>query len=140
MEKGTDRIRFFRGEIDKYTWRDIGSSFMPSELVTAFLWAQLEQANVIIKSRYQLFNYYYNQLKPLQDKGIIQLPFVDSDSRPNGHIFFIITRSLEERTQLIHYLAENRINAVFHYIPLHSSPAGIRYGRVNGMEGSVAEL
>ncbi len=131
-EKGTDRVSFFRGEVDKYSWRDIGSSFMPSELVTAFLWAQLEQAKIIVKSRCRLFNLYYKLLESIQNEGLIQLPFVSKQSHPNGHIFYIITRSLDERTQLINYLKKNGICAVFHYVPLHSSPAGKRYGRING--------
>ena len=130
--KGTDRLSFFRGEVDKYTWVDIGSSFMPGEIVAAFLWAQLEQAEVILKTRLRLFNMYYDLLKPLRDSGLINLPITDSQSGYNGSIFYIITRSFEERSRLIKYLAENGIHTVFHYVPLHSSPAGLKYGRVNG--------
>lgn len=131
-EKGTDRAQFFRGEIDKYTWIDIGSSYLPSELVSAFLYAQMEQAEHIINKRRSLFNQYYVSLKPLEGKGIIRLPYVDSDCAGNGHIFYIITGSLEERARLIDYLKKNGIYAVFHYVPLHSSPAGMMFGRSSG--------
>lgn len=130
--KGTDRNRFLRGEVDKYTWIDIGSSFIPGELMAAFLWAQLEQADVIVESRRRLFNNYYTQLKPLHDKGVIRLPVIDRHNNSNGHIFYIITGSSEERTRLIKHLAQDGIKAVFHYIPLHSSSAGKKYGRANG--------
>lgn len=130
--KGTDRLKFLRGEVDKYTWVDIGSSFMPSEIIAAFLWAQFKQAKVILKTWLRLFNMYYDLLKPLKDGGFINLPTIDSQSRCNGSVFYIITRSLEERNKLIKYLAKNDIQAVFHYVPLHSSRAGLKYGRVNG--------
>jgi dTDP-4-amino-4,6-dideoxygalactose transaminase len=131
-EKGTNRSKFFRGEVDKYTWVDIGSSYLPSELVGAFLYAQLEQSEKIIAARCKIFDTYYKHLLPLQEKGIIRLPYVKDDSICNAHIFYIITRSLEERTALIKHLEEYSINAVFHYVPLHSSPAGLKYGRVSG--------
>ena len=131
-EKGTNRSKFFRGEVDKYTWVDIGSSFLPSELVGAFLYAQLEQAERIISSRRRIFNRYYNRLKPLAEEGILRLPLVDNASTCNGHIFYILTGSLEERTNLIEHLMKNGILAVFHYVPLHSSPAGVKYGRTSG--------
>lgn len=130
-EKGTDRSRFFRGEVDKYTWVDIGSSYMPGEPVAAFLQAQLEQAEIIINARKQHFDCYYNLLKPLQDRGIVRLPSVETGCSGNGHLFFIVTSSLEERIRLIGHLADNGIQAVFHYIPLHSSPAGKRYCRTH---------
>ena len=131
-EKGTNRRRFFRGEVDKYTWVDIGSSFLPSELVGAFLYAQLEQAESIIATRNRIFAEYCQLLRPLEEKGFIRLPCVGNECSCNGHIFFIITRSLEERAKLIRHLKEKDIWAIFHYVPLHSSPAGVRYGRVNG--------
>jgi dTDP-4-amino-4,6-dideoxygalactose transaminase len=129
-EKGTNRKQFFRGEVDKYTWVDIGSSFLPSDMVSAFLYAQLEQAEKIMAARNRIFERYLHLLRPLEDKGVIRLP--PSETGGNGHIFYIITRSLEERCRLIDYLKQNSILAIFHYVPLHSSPAGIKYGRTAG--------
>jgi dTDP-4-amino-4,6-dideoxygalactose transaminase len=131
-EKGTNRKKFFRGEVDKYTWIDIGSSFLPSELVGAFLYAQLEQAEKIIDARTRIFEQYIRLLRPLEDKGAIRLPTAESGNNSNGHIINLITRSIEERGRLIDYLKQNGIGAVFHYVPLHSSPAGIKYGRAAG--------
>jgi dTDP-4-amino-4,6-dideoxygalactose transaminase len=131
-EKGTNRSKFLRGEVDKYTWVDIGSSFLPSELVAAFLYAQLEEAEKIIEARCRTFNLYYELLRPLETEGLIRLPLMRSECLCNGHIFYIIAKSLEERTRLIEYLRKNSILAIFHYVPLHSSPAGLRYGRVSG--------
>ncbi len=131
-EKGTNRNRFLRGEVDKYTWVDIGSSFLPSELVGAFLYAQFEMAEKIISVRCKIFNKYYQLLKPFEDKGIIRLPYVEELNVCNGHIFYIILRSNDERTRLIDFLKGFGIYAIFHYIPLHSSPAGIKFGRTNG--------
>ena len=131
-EKGTNRKQFFRGEVDKYTWVDIGSSFLPSELVGAFLYAQLEQAEKIMAARIRIYELYLRLLRPLEDKGAIRLPVLESWGNNNGHIFYIITSSLEERSLLIEYLKKNGIWSVFHYVPLHSSPAGIKYGRTSG--------
>jgi dTDP-4-amino-4,6-dideoxygalactose transaminase len=131
-EKGTNRKQFFRGEVDKYTWVDIGSSFLPSELVGAFLYAQLEQAEKIMATRNRIFEQYLRLLRPLEDKEAIRLPALESWGNSNGHIFYIITSSLEERDRLIEYLKQKGIWAVFHYVPLHSSPAGIKYGRTIG--------
>jgi dTDP-4-amino-4,6-dideoxygalactose transaminase len=131
-EKGTNRIKYFKGEVDKYTWVDIGSSFLPSELIGAFLYAQLEQAEKIITARCKIYDHYYELLKHLSERGLIRLPFIGENCMNNGHIFYIITRSLEERSELIEYLKARSILSVFHYIPLHSSPAGIKYGRVGG--------
>jgi len=131
-EKGTNRKQFFRGEVDKYTWVDIGSSFLPSDLVGAFLYAQLEQAEKIMAARNRIFEQYFQLLRPIEDKGAIRLPAAESGNNGNGHIFYIITSSLEERSRLIDYLKQNGIWAVFHYVPLHSSPAGMRYGRTAG--------
>ena len=128
-EKGTNRNQFFREKVDKYTWVDIGSSFLPSELVSAFLSAQLEEAEKINTSRRLIFERYIQGLKPLSDKGLIRLPFIESESECNGHIFYIITRCQEERSRLINYLMECGINVVFHYVPLHSSPAGKKFGK-----------
>lgn len=131
-EKGTNRNKFFRGEVDKYAWVDIGSSFLPSELVGAFLYAQLEQAERINTTRCRLVERYTHLLSPLEEKGVLRLPLIGNDCTCNGHLFYIITNSLEERNQLLHHLREGGIYAVFHYVPLHSSPAGRRYGRVCG--------
>lgn len=131
-EKGTNRKQFFRGEVNKYTWVDIGSSFLPSELVGAFLYAQLEQAEKIIEARARIAEQYLRLLRPLEEKGAIRLPAAESGNNGNGHIFYIITRSLEERGRLIVYLKQKGIWSVFHYVPLHSSPAGIKYGRTSG--------
>lgn len=131
-EKGTDRSKFFRGEVDKYTWVDIGSSYLPSELVGAFLYAQLEQAEKIIEKRRWIFRKYISGLQSLEAEGIIRLPYADQDHMNNGHLFYIITKSLDERKLLVAYLGKNGIMAVSHYVPLHSSPAGLKNGRVSG--------
>jgi dTDP-4-amino-4,6-dideoxygalactose transaminase len=131
-EKGTDRSKFDRGEVDKYTWVDIGSSYLPSELIGAFLYAQLEQAEKIIARRCEIHQYYNELLQPLYERELLQLPFSREDCMNNGHIFYIITRSRDERSGLIAFLKERSIWALFHYVPLHSSTAGIKYGRVSG--------
>ncbi|PKN88879.1 MAG: dTDP-4-amino-4,6-dideoxygalactose transaminase [Deltaproteobacteria bacterium HGW-Deltaproteobacteria-1] len=131
-EKGTNRSKFFRGQVDKYTWVDIGSSFLPGELTAAFLFAQLEAAEKINSQRRKIFNLYLDLLRPLERDGKIRLPFVDSESFCNGHIFYILTGNFNERDRLIKYLREKGIMTVFHYVPLHSSPAGIKYGRKGG--------
>ena len=131
-EKGTNRSKFFRGQVDKYTWVDIGSSYLPSDIIAAFLYAQMENADQIIAKRNLLYALYMEDLRPLAEKGYIQLPFILNDCCSNGHIFYIITRSLKERTELAQFLKDQDIMAVFHYVPLHSSPAGKLYGRTNG--------
>ncbi|RJR40137.1 MAG: dTDP-4-amino-4,6-dideoxygalactose transaminase [Desulfobacteraceae bacterium] len=131
-EKGTNRTQYSMGKIDKYTWVDIGSSFLPSELVGAFLFAQLEQAERIIAARRRIFQLYLTLLRPLEKEGKIRLPFVESEGESNGHIFYIITRTFEERTRIIDHLNQKGVNAVFHYVPLHSSVAGIQYARYCG--------
>ncbi len=139
-EKGTNRSKFFRGEIDKYTWVDIGSSYLPSELIGAFLFAQLEQAEDIVAFRCSIFDRYYQSLSGLEKEGFIRLPFLDSDIMCNGHMFYIITNSLEIRTRLITHLEANNIKAVFHYVPLHSSPAGLKYGHTYGNMDTTNDL
>lgn len=131
-EKGTNRSQFFRGQVDKYTWVDIGSSFLPSDILAAFLYAQMENAEQIIVKRNLIFDLYMEGLQPLAEAGRIQLPLVMEDSRCNGHLFYILTKSLKERTELNHFLDTQGITAVFHYVPLHSSPAGRKYGRISG--------
>jgi len=131
-EKGTDRGRFFRGEVDKYTWQDIGSSFLPNEITAAFLWAQLEQAQRITAERLAIWQRYHEMLAPLEQRGLLRRPIVPADCRHNGHIYYILVRSHAERQKVLDGLRENRIQGVFHYVPLHSSPAGMRYGRAHG--------
>lgn len=131
-EKGTNRSKFFRGQVDKYTWVDFGSSYLPSEMNAAYLWAQLERAEEINNDRLKSWNLYYNGLKSLADKGLIELPFVPEHCTHNAHMFYIKTKDLEERSRLIKHLKENEVSAVFHYIPLHSAPAGQRFGTFFG--------
>ena len=128
-EKGTNRSRFFRGEIDKYTWVDAGSSYLPSELNAAYLYAQLEKASDIFDDRMKAWNTYYEALSDLADEGRIELPVIPEDCEHNAHMFYIKVKDLDERTRLIRYLKEKGIWAVFHYVPLHSAPAGRKYGR-----------
>lgn len=131
-EKGTNRSQYFRGEIDKYTWMSTGSSYLPSELNAAYLWAQLEAAQKIYDDRMNSWNSYYALLSDLEKKGYIELPGVPEECKHNAHMFYIKVRDLEERTQLIEYLKRENIYAVFHYIPLHSSPAGKELGQFHG--------
>ena len=131
-EKGTNRSKFFRGQIDKYTWVNAGSSYLPSELNAAYLWAQLEAADKIYDDRMATWNHYYAGFKELEKEGYIQLPVVPEGCRHNAHMFYIKAKNLEERSRLIKYLKENEIQAVFHYIPLHSAPAGQKFGRFHG--------
>lgn len=131
-EKGTNRSRFFRGEIDKYTWVEAGSSYLPSELNAAYLYAQLENAQTIFDDRMKSWDSYYEQLKPLAEAGYIELPVVPEGLTHNAHMFYIKAKDLEERTALIAHLKERGVGAVFHYIPLHSAPAGENYGRFHG--------
>lgn len=131
-EKGTNRSKFFRGQIDKYTWVDAGSSYLPSELNAAYLYAQLELADEINNNRLASWNRYYEGLKKLKDEGIIELPVIPEDCTHNAHMFYIKNKDLDERTEFISYMKENGVGCVFHYIPLHSAPAGLKYGRFNG--------
>ena len=121
LEKGTNRAEFFRGEVNKYGWCDIGSSFLPSEVVAAFLWAQLESLDDIQNKRKRLWNKYYELLKPMADKGIFHLPDIPDYATNNAHMFYLVCNSLAERTELIKKLKDNDILAVFHYLSLHSS-------------------
>ncbi len=131
-EKGTNRSKFFRGQIDKYTWVDAGSSYLPSDLNAAYLWAQMEMADEIYNDRMSSWNKYYEGLKNLQDKGAIELPVIPAECIHNAHMFYIKTKDLEERTKLIEFLKNKEISAVFHYIPLHTAPAGQKYGEFRG--------
>ncbi len=131
-EKGTDRGQFLRGEVDKYSWQDIGSSYLPSELVSAFLYAQLEKAASIISKRSKVFFNYYESLKDLRDKGRVQLPCLEEGTDGNGHIFFILVSNPEECVRLMRHLNAMNINVITHYVPLHSSKAGKKFGRASG--------
>lgn len=133
-EKGTNRSKFFRGQVDKYTWVDYGDSFLPSELNAAYLWAQLEQADRINHRRLEIWERYYRGLKPLQEQGFLDLPVIPDGCAHNAHMFYLKTRDLEERTRMIAFLKEREIMSVFHYIPLHSAPAGQRFGRFSGLD------
>mgnify|MGYP000865586327 FL=1 len=131
-EKGTNRSRFFRGQVDKYTWVDKGSSYLPSELNAAYLYAQLENANLIYDDRMNTWNKYKELLQELEDKNLIELQYIPENCKHNAHMFYIKCKDLDERTNLINFLKENNINAVFHYIPLHSAEAGLKFGRFYG--------
>ncbi len=131
-EKGTNRSKYYRGQIDKYTWINYGSSYLPSDMNAAYLYAQLEIAEEINEARLAIWNRYYENLKPLAEDGRIELPVVPQGCVHNGHMFYIKTRDIEERSSLIDYLKANGIHAVFHYIPLHTAPAGLKFGRFHG--------
>lgn len=131
-EKGTDRSRFFRGQVDKYTWVNIGSSFLPSDINAAYLMAQLEMADEINENRLQRWARYNEGLQDLAQEGVIELPYIPEECAHNAHMFYIKTKDMEERKALISYLKERDIAAVFHYVPLHSAPAGLRFGRFHG--------
>ena len=131
-EKGTNRAKFFRGQIDKYTWVEKGSSYLPSEMNAAYLYAQLELAEEITADRMATWNRYNDAFKELADAGKIELPFIPEDCTHNAHMFYLKCKDLEERSALISYLKENDILAVFHYVPLHTAPAGLKYGRFHG--------
>lgn len=131
-EKGTNRSKFYRGQVDKYTWVDIGDSFLPSELNAAYLWGQLEAADQINENRLASWNRYYAAFSPLKEKNLVELPTVPEGCVHNAHIFYLKCKNLEERTDLIRFLKANDIGAVFHYIPLHSAPAGLKFGRFSG--------
>jgi dTDP-4-amino-4,6-dideoxygalactose transaminase len=132
-EKGTNRSKFFRGEVDKYTWVDIGSSYLPSEIIAAFLYAQLEEADTITQKREAIFNYYKERLTPLQDHGLVKLPSYPRGCRHNGHLFYLLVQtSPQDRDRLLAYLKNKSINAIFHYVPLHTSPMGLKMGYKDG--------
>lgn len=132
-EKGTDRSRFFRGEIDKYTWQEIGSSFLPGELIAAFLWAQLEEAERITKKRIASWRYYHQLLAPLEAKGMLRRPIIPEHCTHNGHLYYVLLAPEYNRQSIINQLRKHDIHLLFHYVPLHSSPAGKRFGRAHGV-------
>jgi len=131
-EKGTNRSQFFRGEIDKYTWQEVGSSFLPGELIAAFLWAQLEEAHSITTERLKIWKYYHELLLPLENQGLVRRPIVPSHCEHNAHMYYLLLESNIDRQAVLMELKNNNINAVFHYVPLHNSPGGLRYGRTSG--------
>lgn len=131
-EKGTDRSRFFRGEIDKYTWQEVGSSFLPGELIAAFLWAQLEEASAITEARLKIWNNYHSMLSPLESKGLLRRPIIPVECKHNAHMYYILLGPQIDRQAVLTRLKEKNIYSVFHYVPLHSSPAGKRYAKVHG--------
>ncbi|MFG1175789.1 dTDP-4-amino-4,6-dideoxygalactose transaminase [Erwiniaceae bacterium CAU 1747] len=133
-EKGTNRSQFFRGQVDKYTWRDIGSSYLMADLQAAYLWAQLEAAERINQQRLHLWQNYHTALQPFAVSGRIELPTIPAECEHNAHMFYLKLRDNDDRTALISWLKEAEIMAVFHYIPLHSSPAGQRFGRFHGSD------
>ena len=131
-EKGTNRQRFLRGQVDKYTWEDYGSSYLPSDMNAAYLWGELEAADKINEDRLDSWNAYYEGLEELEEKRAIELPTIPSECVHNAHMFYIKCKDIEERTKLTAHLKEKGIMAVFHYVPLHSAPAGLRFGRFSG--------
>lgn len=131
-EKGTNRAKFFRGQIDKYTWVDAGSSYLPGDMNAAYLMAQLDAADVIFEDRMRSWNLYKELLTPLAEEKKVELPHIPEGCTHNAHMFYVKAKNLEERTKLIDYLKENGVQAVFHYIPLHTAPAGQRFGRFHG--------
>lgn len=131
-DKGTNRQKFYRGEVDKYTWVDLGSSYVPSEIVSAFLYGQLEMLDAISARRKEIYLKYQGGLKPLEEKGMLNLPVIPENCKSNYHMFYIILPDGQTRDELMYYLKEQGITAVFHYVPLHSSPMGKQVGRVHG--------
>ena len=133
-EKGTNRSRFLRGQIDKYTWVDFGDSFLPSELNAAYLWGQLIHADEINNDRLATWNAYYDAFKPLEEEGLCELPVIPNGCIHNAHMFYLKLKDLKQRTEFIQYLKEHNVLSVFHYIPLHSAPAGLKFGRFHGVD------
>ncbi|MBD5468229.1 MAG: dTDP-4-amino-4,6-dideoxygalactose transaminase [Lachnospiraceae bacterium] len=131
-EKGTNRAKFYRGQVDKYTWVNLGSSYLPGDMNAAYLWAQLEMADEINEKRRSLFDLYDEQLAPLAERGLIECPQIPDGCVGNGHMYYIKVKDIEERTELIRFLEEHEIMAVFHYIPLHTAPAGKQFGTFFG--------
>ena len=138
-EKGTNRSQFFRGQVAKYNWVDYGDSFLPSDLNAAYLWAQLEQADAINESRLRTWNAYHEAFAPLRRRGRVEGPTVPEGCVHNAHLYYLKCRSLEERTAFIRFMNEREINCVFHYVPLHSAPAGLKFGRFHGEDRYTTE-
>ena len=139
-EKGTDRSQFFRGSVDKYTWQSLGSSFLPGELIAAFLWGQLQHANTITQTRLRLWGYYHSAFKSLADKGLITRPVIPNGCDHNGHMYYMLLRSDICRSTLLNFMGKRGVNAVFHYVPLHTSPAGLKHSRAQGELKKTVDL
>jgi len=133
-EKGTNRSLFFRGMVDKYSWVDVGSSYLMNDVSAAYLWGNLEKADEINEHRLATWQKYYDGLKGLEDKGLVELPTIPKECVYNAHMFYLKVKDLEERTKLLEFLKQNEIWAVFHYVPLHSAPAGLKFGRFEGVD------
>lgn len=131
-EKGTNRSKFYRGQVDKYTWIDKGDSFLPSDILSAYLWAQLDNLNRIYDDRMNTWSEYRKSFQPLIDKGIIEVQFIPDGCKHNAHMFYIKCKNIDERSEYIKYMKEHDVSCVFHYIPLHSAPAGLKYCRFDG--------
>ena len=131
-EKGTDRSRFFRGQVNKYTWQEVGSSFLPGELIAAFLSAQFEEAEYITKNRLSSWQYYHKELEFLEKNGLLRRPIIPDDCQHNAHMYYILLAAHIDRNKILHSLKKQGINTVFHYVPLHNSPAGLRYAKTHG--------
>ncbi len=130
-EKGTNRSQFFRGQVDKYTWCDVGSSYLPGELIAAFLWAQMEAADEITEKRLNIWNKYHDAFVDLEQRGLVRRPIVPDNATHNAHMYYLLLNDLTTRTRFIEFLKEKKISSVFHYVPLHSAPAGLRFGKFN---------
>jgi dTDP-4-amino-4,6-dideoxygalactose transaminase len=139
-EKGTNRSSFFRGQVDKYTWVDVGSSYLPSEIIAAFLWAQMEEAETITQSRMAIWRKYHIAFEPLEQAGRVSRPHSPTDCGHNAHMYYLILRNLDDRTSFIAAMAKQGINCVFHYVPLHSSPQGVEHGRAAGSLNNTTDL
>lgn len=139
-EKGTNRSKFFRGEVDKYTWVDVGSSFLPSELISAFLYAQMEEADAITARRLALWKEYHDFFADMECAGQLRRPIIPGDCTHNAHMYYILLRTLDERNRLLTYLKSHGIHGVFHYVPLHDSPGGRKYGRLGGDLSQTVDL
>ena len=139
-EKGTNRKKFFRGEVDKYTWIEIGSSYLPSEIMAAFLWAQMEKAESLTRQRLMIWDWYHNAFADLEKQGNVRRPVIPSDCEHNAHMYYLLLPDLRIRNLMLEKLKRSDINAVFHYVPLHSSPAGRKYGRAHGSLSHTEEI
>ena len=139
-EKGTNRSAFFRGDVDKYTWVDLGSSFLPGELIAAFLWAQLQQGDDITRRRLEIWNHYHAALAEAEKRGLLRRPIVPAQCVHNAHMYYVLLPSLAARTEVIHRMRAQSVMPVFHYVPLHSSPAGTRFARVHGPMTNTDDL
>ncbi|MCI5114373.1 MAG: dTDP-4-amino-4,6-dideoxygalactose transaminase [Candidatus Electrothrix sp. AW1] len=139
-EKGTNRSQFFRGQVDKYTWVDIGSSYLPGEIVAAFLWAQMEEAKAITQRRLAIWNRYHEAFKPLEDRGRVRRPVVPDGCAHNAHMYYLLMRDLDDRTRFIEAMKQQEITCVFHYVPLHSAPFGTKVARKHGKLNVTSEM